>query len=195
MQEQSVASASQSISVDGQLEQRVRELVDAYLQQKEEERRRQPKKMAIIATKGTLDWAYPPLILATTAAAFGWEVGIFFTFYGLNIIHKEKGKSLQVAPLGNPAMPMPVPNFIGAIPGMTPMATTMMKRMFKQKGVASIDELMELAIESGVKLFPCSMTIDAFGYDRGGFIDGTEPPTGAAAFIHYAADANISLFI
>ncbi len=101
------------------LEKQVQGMVDAYLAQKEAERVEKPKKMALIATKGTLDMAYPPLILASTAAALGWEAGIFFTFYGLNIIHKDKGRHLSVAPLGNPAAPIPVPNFIGAIPGMT----------------------------------------------------------------------------
>ncbi|HEX3607366.1 MAG TPA: DsrE/DsrF/DrsH-like family protein [Candidatus Dormibacteraeota bacterium] len=149
--------------------------------------------MAIISTKGTLDWAYPPLILASSAAAMGWEVGIFFTFYGLNIIHKNK--KLMVAPLGNPAMPMPVPNLVGAIPGMTQMATTMMKKQFKGKGVASIDELMQSCIDLGVRLMPCQMTVDVFGYKQEDFLPAAEPGCGAAAFIRFAADADVSLFV
>ncbi|HMC36291.1 MAG TPA: DsrE/DsrF/DrsH-like family protein [Actinomycetota bacterium] len=151
--------------------------------------------MAIISTKGTLDWAYPPLILASSAAAMGWEVGIFFTFYGLNIIHKKKGQKLSVAPLGNPAMPMPVPNIVGAIPGMTPMATTMMKKMFKGKGVAGIDELLQSCIDLGVRLMPCQMTVDVFGYKADDFIPAAETACGAAAFIRFASTADISLFI
>lgn len=178
-----------------ELDRIIREKVDAYLQEKEAEKAERIPKLAIIATKGTLDWAYPPLILATTAAALGWDVGIFFTFYGLNIIHKEKSKHLSVAPLGNPAMPMPVPNIIGAIPGMTAMGTQVMKRMFKSHNVSSIDELLEMAIDSGVKLWPCGMTMDVFGYKANDFIEGIQEICGATHFIGYAKDADVSLFI
>src|SRR5437588_1770723 len=110
-----------------ELDAAIRERVDSYLaEQKAKEKKRQ-KKMAIISTKGTLDWAYPPLILASSAAAMGWEVGIFFTFYGLNIIHKKKGQKLSVAPLGNPAMPRPVPTTGGALPGATLITPTTSK--------------------------------------------------------------------
>ena len=178
-----------------ELDAAIRERVDSYLaEQKAKEKKRQ-KRMAIISTKGTLDWAYPPLILASSGAAMGWEVGIFFTFYGLNIIHKRKGQKLAVAPLGNPAMPMPVPNIVGAIPGMTPMATTMMKKMFKGKGVAGIDELLQSCVDLGVRLMPCQMTVDVFGYKADDFIAAAEPGCGAAAFIRYASEADISLFI
>ncbi len=178
-----------------ELERMVRERVDAYLQEKEAEKEQKIPKLAIIATKGTLDWAYPPLILATTAAALGWDVGIFFTFYGLNIIHKDKSKNLKVAPLGNPAMPMPVPNIVGALPGMTAMGTTVMKKMFDNHNVSSIDDLLEMAIESGVKMWPCGMTLEVFGYKQEDFIDGVQQVCGAAHFIGYAQDADVSLFI
>ena len=173
----------------------VRSSVDEYLAEKQREKDAKPKKMALIATKGTLVMAYPPLILATTAASLGWEVGVFFTFYGLNIIHKQKGKHMKVAPLGNPAMPMPVPNLVGAIPGMTAMGTMVMKSMFKSHGVATIDELLEAAIDTGVRLIPCAMTIEVFGYKDGDFIKEAEAPCGAATFIDWAQDADISLFI
>jgi peroxiredoxin family protein len=151
--------------------------------------------MAIIASKGALDWAYPPLILATTAKTLGWDVGIFFTFYGLKIL--QKNPHLEVGTTGNPAMPMPVtmPQLLTALPGMTPMATWMMKRQFKDHGVASIDELVELCIEMGVKMIPCGMTMDVFGFSKDGFIDGIEPVCGATHFIDWAADADVSLFI
>lgn len=173
----------------------VREQVDVYLQEKEAEKETRIPRLAMIATKGTLDWAYPPLILATTGAALGWDVGIFFTFYGLNIIHKEKSKHLRVAPLANPAMPMPVPNIVGAIPGMTAMGTMVMKGMFKSHHVSTIDELMEMAIESGVKLWPCGMTMDVFGYKAEDFIDGVQEVCGATYFLGFAKDADVSLFI
>lgn len=162
---------------------------------KEAERLAKPKKMAIIATKGTLDWAYPPLILATTGATLGWDVGIFFTFYGLNILKKDR--KLEIGTVGNPAMPMPIPmpQLLTALPGMTPIATQMMKRQFKDHGVASIDELIELSVELGVKLQPCGMTMDVFGFSEGEFIDGIEPVCGATHFLDWAADADVSLFI
>jgi len=178
-----------------ELERIVRERVDVYLQEKEAEKEQKIPKLAIIATKGTLDMAYPPLILATTAAALGWDVGIFFTFYGLNIIHKEKNKHLQVAPIGNPAMPIPVPNIVGVLPGMTAMGTTIMKRMFDSHHVATIDELLEMTVDSGVKMWPCGMTLEVFGYKQEDFIDGVQQVCGAAHFIGYAQDADVSLFI
>jgi len=173
----------------------VSQRVEAVLAAKEAEKAARPSKMTIIATKGTLDWAYPPLILASTAAAMGWEVGIFFTFYGLNIIHKKKHKKLSVAPLGNPAMPMPVPNLIGALPGMTKMGTAVMKHMFKSHGVASIEELLEMCTDLGVTLLPCGMTVEVFGYGHDDFIEGVEPLCGAAHFIEYAADADVSIYV
>ena len=155
-----------------------------------------PRKAAIIASKGTLDWAYPPLILATTAAASGMAAHVFFTFYGLNIIHKDFEKKLKVSPIGNPAMPMPVPvpNLVTALPGMGPMATHMMKSMFKSKNVATIRELLENARDLGVRLIACQMTMDVFGYTQDDFIDGVEF-AGAAAFLAEARQAHVTLFV
>jgi len=152
------------------------------------------KRLAMIASKGTLDMAYPPLILATTAIALDMEAAIFFTFYGLNIIRKGKFQRLQVAPLANPAMPMPVPNLVGAIPGMTSMATIMMKGMMKKAQVATLGDLLEVAVESGVRLIGCQMTMDVFGIGADDMIDGVEIG-GAATYLDYAADADISLFV
>lgn len=154
------------------------------------------KKASIIASKGTLDWAYPPLILATAAAAAGMETGVFFTFYGLNIIHRDFEKRIKVGPVGNPAMPMPVPmpQILTAMPGMVPMATAMMKSKFKGKGVASIRQLLESAQEMGVRLIACQMTMEVFGFDESEFIDGVEFG-GAAAFLSDARRSHVTLFI
>lgn len=154
------------------------------------------KKASIIASKGTLDWAYPPLILATAAAAAGMETGVFFTFYGLNIIHRDFEKRIKVGPIGNPAMPMPVPmpQLLTAMPGMVPMATAMMKSKFKGKGVASIRQLLESAQEMGVRLIACQMTMEVFGFDESQFIDGVEFG-GAAAFLSDARRSHVTLFI
>lgn len=153
------------------------------------------KKLAIIASKGTLDWAYPPFILASTAAALDYEVQIFFTFYGLTLLRKDLS-GLKVSPLGNPAMPMPVPmpNLVQMLPGMESMATAMMKQKIKDKGVASIGELREMCLESGVKLIACQMTVDLFDFQREEFIDGIEFG-GAATFFEFAGDADLSLFV
>ena len=153
------------------------------------------KKLALIASKGTLDWAYPPFILASTAAALDYEVSIFFTFYGLTLLKKDVS-SLKVSPLGNPAMPMPIPmpNLIQALPGMESMATMMMKQKIADKGVASIEELREICLESGVKLIACQMTMDLFDFKREEFIDGIEIG-GAATFFEFAGESDVSLFI
>lgn len=153
------------------------------------------KKLALIASKGTLDWAYPPFILASTAAALDYEVSIFFTFYGLALLKKDIS-DLKVSPLGNPAMPMPVPmpNLVQALPGMELMATYMMKQKIAAKGVASIGELRDLCLEAGVKFIACQMTVDLFDFKREDFIDGIEYG-GAATFFEFAGEADVSLFI
>ena len=152
------------------------------------------KKLAIIATKGTLDWAYPPFILASTAAALGYETEIFFTFYGLQLLKKDL--NLQVSPLGNPGMPMPmpVPVVLQALPGMQSMMTMMMKQKMKAKGVASLEELRELCVEAEVKLVACQMTVDLFEFDTKDFIDGIEYG-GAATFFEFAGESDICLYI
>jgi peroxiredoxin family protein len=154
------------------------------------------KKATIIASKGTLDWAYPPLILGTTAAAAGMETSIFFTFYGLNVIHKNFETRLKVSPVANPGMPMPVPmpDLVNALPGMQGMATMMMKSMFKKKNVATIKELHDVARESGIRLIACQMTMDVFGFTQDDFIPGVEFG-GAAAFLSQARRAHLTLFI
>jgi peroxiredoxin family protein len=154
------------------------------------------RKACFIASKGTLDWSYPPLILATAAAASGMDTAIFFTFYGLNIIHKDFESRLRVSAVGNPAMPMPVsmPDIVTALPGMRSLATAMMKRMFRKKGVASIRELLDAARESGVRLIACQMTMDVFGLRQEDMIEGVEVG-GAAAFLSEARKAHVTLFI
>lgn len=152
------------------------------------------KSLAIIATKGTLDFAYPPLILATTAAALDYDVTIFWTFYGLQVL--KKNRNLKISPLGNPAMPMPVPMpvLVQILPGMESMATVMMKQKMAGKGVASIEELMEMAIESDVKMIACQMTVDLFDFKHEELMDGLEY-AGAARFFEVAQKADITLFI
>ncbi len=185
----------QELTTPGLTEKAVRRIVQEELE-RAGGRDEAARHAAIIASKGTLDFAYPPLILATTAAASGMETSIFFTFYGLNIVHKDFERKLKVSPIGNPAMPMPVPmpNFVTGLPGMGPMATWMMKSMFRGKHVATIRELIESAQDLGVKLVACQMTMDVFGYTQDDFIDGVEFG-GAAAFLAEASKAHVTLFV
>lgn len=159
-----------------------------------------PNTMSIIVTKGSLDWAYPPFILGTTAAAMGLEVTMFFTFYGLPLLLNDVDK-LQISSLGNPAMKMPMmgmhmgmPNIVSAIPGVDAAASKMMKNLIKKKGVASIPELRELAVEADVRMIACQMTLDLFEYSADDMIEGVEIG-GAATYIEVATQSHINLFI
>jgi peroxiredoxin family protein len=186
------------------LNKKLDEMLPAKLQEIDEAR---TPALSIIATKGTLDWAYPPFILASTAAALGWDASVFFTFYGLLLLKKEI-KS-EVSPLGNPAMPMkmpfgpkwfqdyewPMPNLLMAgVPGFEKVATGLMKKTFKNKGVASIEELRELCIEAEVSMYACQMTVDVFGFSHDEFIDGVDY-VGAASFLPLARSSDVCLFI
>ena len=179
----------------GLTEEDVRRIVREELERAEKQDEA-ARSAAIIASKGTLDWAYPPLILATTAAASGMAASVFFTFYGLNIIHKDYERLLKVSPVGNPAMPMPIPmpTLVTALPGMGPMATQMMRSMFRKKHVATIHELLDAAQELEVKLVACQMTMDVFGYTQDDFLPGVEFG-GAAAFLADARRAHVTLFV
>ena len=165
------------------------------------------KKLAIIATKGTLDWAYPPLILASTAAALDYEVQIFFTFYGLQLLRKDTS-GLKISPLGNPGMPMKmpfgpkwfrsinwnIPNAVQAIiPGYESLATGLMKQTIANNGVASIETLRDACVESGVKIIACQMTVDLFGFEHSDFIGNIEYG-GAATFFEFAGESDICLY-
>lgn len=166
------------------------------------------KRLAIIATKGTLDWAYPPFILASTAAALGYEVQVFFTFYGLQLLRKDVS-GLKVSPLGNPGMPMKMPfgpkwfkdinwnmpNAIQAlVPGYENVASSLMKMTIKNNGVATIPDLRTLCRDADVKFLACQMTVELFGFDHDDFIPGLEF-VGAASFFEFAGETDICLFI
>lgn len=158
------------------------------------------KKMTIIVTKGTLDWAYPPFILATTAVAMDVEVNMFFTFYGLQLLKKNLDH-LQITTLGNPGMEMPMmgmhmtmPNIVSMIPGVDAMASKMMKNMIKDKGVASVSDLRDAAVEMEVNMIACQMTMDLFEWEKEDMIDGIDLG-GAASYIELAKESDINLYI
>ena len=174
---------------------------------KEMEESRTPS-LAMIVTKGTLDWAYPPFILASTASALGWDVSVFFTFYGLELLRKDL--HLEVSPLGNPGMPMKmpfgpewfkginwnIPNAVMAgVPGFEKLATGLMKKTVKNNGVASIQELRDVCVEAGVNLVACQMTVDLFGYTHDDFIPEVKDWIGAASFLPVAQQSDVCLFI
>jgi len=192
------------------LDRLINERLDALLPKKLAElREKRTPSLCMIATKGTLDWAYPPFILASTAAALGWNVSIFFTFYGLGLLRKDLS-DLKISPLGNPGMPMKmpfgpdwfksinwnIPNAVqGIVPGFESMATTLMKQTMHNKGVAGVEELRTACVEGGVELIGCQMTVDLFGYQPEDFITEVKEYCGAATFLPKARDADVSLFI
>ena len=191
--------------LDAWLDRKLDELLPKKLQEIDASR---TPSMAIIATKGTLDWAYPPFILASTAAALGWDVTVFFTFYGLLLLKKDI--TAQVSPLGNPAMPMkmpfgpkwfqnfswPMPNLLMAgVPGFETVATGLMKKTFKNKGVATVEELRSLCLEADVKMVACQMTVDVFGFNSSDFIPEVTDYVGATSFLPVAQQSDVCLFI
>jgi peroxiredoxin family protein len=190
-------------------EDRLRQLIDERIEAiLEEKKKAKTPSLAIIATKGTLDMAYPPFILGSTAMALGWDVSIFFTFYGLELLKKDL--ELKVSPLGNPAMPMkmpmgpewfknidwPVPNTIASnMPGFESAATALMEKTLETKGVASIATLREAYLDGGGELYACQMTVDLFGFEPDEFIPEIAGWIGAASYLPKSAEADISLFV
>ena len=186
------AQADDASQTDTEVHARLDEL-ESELAALESEVRDRPKKMVIIATKGTLDMAYPPLILASTAAAFGYDVTVFHTFWGLELLHKEHASTLKLSSVGNPNMPMP--NAIAALPGMDAVTTRMMRKRIADNDVASVEELIQTALDSGVDLQACQMTIDLLGYDEDDFFSGVTVGVGAATAFQEMVDADIQLLV
>ena len=199
------AESMNGAQMDEWLNKKLDEVLPGKLKEIDEAR---TPSMSIIATKGTLDWAYPPFILASTSAALGWDTSIFFTFYGLLLLKKEIPS--EVSPLGNPAMPMkmpfgpqwfqdfswPMPNLLMAgVPGFEKVATGLMKKTFKNKGVATVEELRDLCLEADVSMVACQMTVDVFGFKHSDFIDEVSDYVGATYFLPIAKDSDVCLFI
>ena len=163
--------------------------------------------LAVMVTRGTLDWAYPPFIIGSTAKALGWDVTLFFTFYGLGLLKKEL--DLKISALGNPAMPMKmpfgpawlrdvewkIPNLVmAAVPGFESIATSLMRETLRQKGVAPVEELRDICVETEVRLMACQMTVDLFGWKKEDFIEGIGEWAGAATFLTVAQRADVCLY-
>lgn len=158
----------------------------------------EPEKMVLIAASGDLDKAWPVLILATTGAAYGMDVTVFFTFWGLGILKKPDAKvsgddwrqrMLGMFNKGAPEnLQLSKLNFGG-------MGAKMMKDLADKHKVASVQELLDLAQDMGVKLWPCQMTMDLMGLSDDDLIDGLDDPAGAGSAISLMKQAQISLFI
>ncbi|MDA4119078.1 MAG: DsrE/DsrF/DrsH-like family protein [Thaumarchaeota archaeon] len=157
-----------------------------------EEEAVQQQKFCVILSKATLDMVYPAFMMANTAATMGSEAHIFFTFWGLQVLNKKKVGSLKVSPVGNPGMPMP--NILGMLPGMTAMATRMIKGKMRHVKMPPIPEMITTAKELGVKLHACSTTMDVMGVGKDDLIPEVDDVIGAATFLQISAGAQ-TLFI
>lgn len=149
------------------------------------------KIITIVVTKGSLDWAYPPLILGSTATALGYECRMFFTFYGLQLLRRRL--RLQVSPLGNPALAPRMPVLVKALPGMQALFTRKMQEKVHAKGVADIEELRRICLDAEVRMYACQMTAELHNYRKKDFVPGVEF-AGAATFFQSASESDICLF-
>jgi len=190
--DEEAAATADVPETEAELQARIEELEDtvATLESEVDDG---PMKMTIIATKGTLDMAYPPLILASTAAAFGWDVVVFHTFWGLDILHEEKSSNLQLSSVGNPNMP--VPNALAALPGMDRVTTKMMSKKIDDNNTATIEELIEVSLEQGVEMQACQMTIELMDYDEDAFYDDVTVGVGAATALEHMAESDVQLLV
>ena len=150
-------------------------------------------RLVIICSKGSLDMAYPPLMLATTAAAMVMDVHLYFTFWGMNMITKKTVDSLKVSPVGNPALPMP--NILGMIPGMSSMVTSMMQKKMEKMKMPTIPEMIRTAKESGVKFHACSPSLNMMGLKREDLIPEVDDIIGASTYLDLASEDAITLFV
>lgn len=149
------------------------------------------RKMSIICSKGTLDMAYPGLVLANAARMVGIEVNLFFTFWGLEIIHKKHQHKIKVAPVGNPVPYMPIPSIIGVLPGMAAMATKMMKKEIERIDAPPIPEFVEMVADSGAHLYACKMSMDMMKFTKDDLVEHVEEVLGAIEFYDKAAGSQI----
>lgn len=143
----------------------------------------QPEAATFICSRDTLEGVYPSLILATNARRMGMDASVFFTFMGINVIRKGKAKKLKFHP----------PGFMGAIPGMSSMATGMMKKMIEKAGIPDVEDMMDMAAAEGVKFIACRMTADMMGLKEEDFIEGVEIWS-AEEYMKKARNCKINMF-
>lgn len=153
------------------------------------------RKLCIICSKGTLDMAYPGLVLANAALMEGIDVTMFFTFWGFDMITKKKMDRLMVTPLGNPSMAMPngmgIPNMMSVLPGMTGFATSMMKKEIAKLDFPPVGEFLQMIADAGGKMYACKMSMDMMGLEREDLFDEVIDVVGAMEFMEMSEDAQI----
>jgi peroxiredoxin family protein len=147
------------------------------------------EKVAIIISHGSLEGIYPGLIMANGARMEGIEADLFFTFFGLDAIRKDRYEKIKVATVGNPGMHMPT--WVGAIPGFSALATRMMKRQMEKIDIPPIPEFIELVHDSGVRLYACKATVDMFGLTMDAFVPQVEDIISVGEFYEKAAGGQI----
>ena len=150
------------------------------------------RKLSIICSKGSLDMAYPALVLANAGRMMGIEVDLFFTFWGMDIITKSKVEHLKVVPVGNPAMHMP--QMVGGFPGMTDLATSMMKKEIEKLDMPPVPEFLEMIHDAGAGIYACRMAADMMHLDEDDLVGEVDGILGAMEFLEMAEDAQL-LFI
>lgn len=150
------------------------------------------RKLCLVASKGSLDMAYPPMILANAARMMGIEAHIFFTFWGLDIITKSKVKKLQLATVGNPNMhpSFHIPTMMGGLPGMSAAASWMMRREIDNLDFPPVDEFLEILDAAGCHLYACKMSVDMMKLEEDDFVEGVQV-LGAMEFLEIAEDAQV----
>jgi peroxiredoxin family protein len=153
------------------------------------------RKLCIICSKGSLDMAYPGMVLANAALMEGIEANIFFTFWGLDMITDERMDNLKCTPLGNPSMAMPngmgIPNLMAMLPGMTDFSTSMMKKEMDKLGFPPVREYLQMIADAGGKLYACKMTADMMNLSEDDLFDEVVAIVGAMEFLEMAEDAQV----
>ena len=159
------------------------------------------RKVAFICSKGTLDMAYPALVMGWAALGNGIDVTIFFTFWGMDLINKNRVDRLEIAPVANTSMKMTmmgvntgnlgIPNLMGVLPGMTAFATKLMKDKMKDLEVPPVSEYLQMLVDAGAKLYACKMSVDMMGLKKEDFIEGVCDIVTASDFMDMTEGAQI----
>ncbi len=150
------------------------------------------RKLCLICSKGTIDMAYPGLVLANAALMEGIDVTMFFTFWGLDMVNKKKMTHLKATPLGNPSMGMP--NIVGVLPGVTAMASTMMKKEIEKLDFPPVDEFLEMVSDAGAEMYACKMSMDMMKLTKDDLCEQINDVVGAMEFMEMSEGAQV-LFI
>ena len=147
------------------------------------------EKVAIVVSKGSLEGIYPGLIMANGARMEGIEAHVFFTFFGLDAIRRDRNEHIKVATVGTPGMHMA--SLLGVLPGMSALATRMMARQMEKLDIPPVPEFIELIADSGAHLYACKATVDMFGLTMDDFVPQVEEIISVGEFYEKAARGQI----